>query len=142
VRRRLDCFSTGDSGSVALEREMLDLKMIIAEDNDRMRQLLRVLCAGPEDEVIECVNGAETVAAYDLHQPDCVLMDLNMPELDGFGAIKSILARHPKARIVVVSELPESEYGEPARQAGATDFVHKEDLLRLPEVLRSGDKSM
>jgi CheY-like chemotaxis protein len=121
---------------------MCALKLLIAEDNDRMRQLLRAMCAGPDDQVIECVNGIETVAAYDLHQPDCVLMDLNMPELDGFGAMKSIKTRHPNARIVVVSELPESEYGESARQAGAADYVNKEELLRLPGILRSGNKTM
>lgn len=107
-----------------------------------MREVLRTLCAGPDDEVIECVNGVETVAAYDLHQPDLVLMDLNMPELDGFGAMKSILVRHPEARIVVVSGRPESEYRDEVRAAGAADFVSKEDLLRLPRILRTEKKSM
>lgn len=142
MRRRLDGFPTSDCDRFQSDLGKPDLKLIIAEDNERMRELLKTLCSRPDDEVIECVNGVETVAAYDLHQPDCVLMDLNMPELDGFGAMKSILSRHPEARIVVVSGRPESEYGAEAREAGAAAYVNKEDLLRLPGILRSERKSM
>lgn len=100
-----------------------------------MRQLIKSICAGVDDEVIECETGLEAVRAHATHQPDWVLMDLNLPELDGIKAIESIRADHPDARIVVVTERPECAYGEQARQAGACDYVSKEDLLRLPDIL-------
>jgi len=113
----------------------LVLKLLIAEDNSPMRELLKSICAGDDDEVIECQTGWEAVRAHELHHPDWVLMDLSLPELDGIKAIEIIRAHHPHARIVVVTERPESAYGEQARQAGACEYVNKEELLRLPEIL-------
>jgi CheY-like chemotaxis protein len=112
------------------------LKILIAEDNDKMRKLLKSLCVGPGDEVIECRDGAEAVRSHEVHRPDWVLMDLSMPGMDGLEAIQTIHAQHPQARIVVVSERPEADYGERARRAGAVDYVNKEDLLRLPTILK------
>jgi len=100
-----------------------------------MRKLLKSLCARPDDEVIECRDGREAVEAHRAHQPDWTLMDLSMPGLDGLAAIEAIRAHNPSARIVVVSERPEAEYGERAREAGAMEYVSKEELLRLPQIL-------
>jgi len=100
-----------------------------------MRELLKSICVTEDDEVIECKTGLEAIEAHERHLPDWVLMDLSLPDLDGIQAIELIRATHPDARIVVVTERPESEYGEIARQAGAWDYVNKEELLRLPDIL-------
>lgn len=102
-----------------------------------MRKLIKSICAGADDEVIECATGVEAVRAHERHKPDWVLMDLNLPALDGIKAIETIRAHHPEARIVVITERPECEYGEQARQAGACDYVSKEELLRLPDILNT-----
>jgi CheY-like chemotaxis protein len=112
------------------------LKILIADDNDRMRQLLRSLCAAPADTVIECADGSAAVAAFEAHQPDWVILDLAMPVLGGFAALKEIRRRAPDARVVIVTNHDEPSYREQARHLGATDFLSKEDLLTLPHILR------
>lgn len=115
---------------------MFSMKLLIADDNARMRQMLRSLCARPDDTVIECGDGAAAVAAFAAHRPDWVVMDLRMPGMNGLEATHAILARDGRARVIVISEFSGAEYAEQARRAGAVEFVNKEDLFRLPLILR------
>lgn len=112
------------------------MKILIADDNARMRQLLRSLCATPADTVIECGDGATAVAAFAEHAPDWVVLDIAMPVLDGLAALAQIRRHSPAARVVLVTNHPDDSWRERARQLGAADFLSKEDLLRLPDILR------
>ena len=112
------------------------MKILIADDNDRMRQLLRSLCAASADTVIECADGSAAVRAFEAHQPDWVILDLAMPVLGGFDALQQIRQLAPDARVVIVTNHTDPAFRERALQLGATDFLSKEDLLRLPQILR------
>jgi two-component system chemotaxis response regulator CheY len=75
--------------------------------------------------VAEASNGVGAIAEYDRVQPDIVMMDVTMPQMDGIGAAETIMQRHPKARIVMVSSVGYQENIMAARQSGARHFVQK-----------------
>ena len=111
------------------------MTLMIVDDHPRMRATMRKLCAGPGDTVIEIGDGAEAQSAYDEHHPDWVLMDIEMPGMDGLAATRAILQRHPGARIVVVTQHDDDELFEQGRASGAVACLLKEDLSDLPAII-------
>ena len=80
----------------------------------------------PDLEVVgEASNGHEAVHSAGRLQPDVVLMDIRMPELDGIAATRQITARHP-ARVLVLTTYDLDEYVYDALQAGASGFLLKD----------------
>jgi len=108
--------------------------LLVVEDNDNMRKLIKKVLHGLGT-IYECRDGAEALAAYTKHRPDCVVMDIHMPKMNGILATKEIKAAFPEARVVILSKFKDAETREAAREAGANDFVSKEDLLSLPGVV-------
>jgi CheY-like chemotaxis protein len=107
------------------------MKLLIVEDNQPMRRLIRSLVADLAEAITECGDGADARASYEEHHPDWVLMDLMMPQMDGFTATRQILAANPAARIVIVTDHESQALREAARQAGACGYVLKENLQDL-----------
>ncbi len=112
-------------------------KILIADDDARMRQVLSQIVTGLATEVYEARDGGEAVGIYAAQQPDCVLMDLRMKPVDGLRATAQIKARFPEARIVIVSQYDEPELRQAAQEAGASVYLLKEDLSELPALLRA-----
>jgi two-component system NarL family response regulator len=106
-------------------------KVLVAEDNAAMRQLLAGICREWAGEVIECSNGAQAVQAFAQHQPDLVLMDFAMPEMDGLAATRRIRAQSPQARILIVTQYDSEGLRQEARNAGVSGCLRKEDLDQL-----------
>jgi DNA-binding NarL/FixJ family response regulator len=75
------------------------------------------------------------LAAYEQHHPDFVLMDVRMPGTDGLAATRHICARHPEARIVVLTDYQDEDVKTAALEAGACAYVLKHEMSNLPEVL-------
>jgi CheY-like chemotaxis protein len=111
------------------------MKLLIADDNLALRALVRQFCASVASEMRDCKNGAEAVEIFEEFHPDWTLMDLMMPEMDGLTATAKIKARHPEARVVIVTQLRGPEYREAALQAGACAFLFKDDLQSLPKII-------
>ena len=111
------------------------MKVLIVDDNEQMRQALRSLIDDLIDECYECADGAESLAAYSAHQPDWVLMDLKMEGMDGLTATRQILAGWPQARVALVTVYNGEELREAARQAGASAYVVKDDMISLRQIL-------
>lgn len=101
------------------------MKILIADDAAFMRMRLKTLLTEAGYEVVEAQNGQEAVALYDQHNPEMVLMDITMPEMDGVAATQAINAAHPGARVVMVSALGQQAMVVSAIQAGAKDFIVK-----------------
>jgi CheY-like chemotaxis protein len=110
-------------------------KVLIAEDNAAMRQMLTAMCRDWGAEVIECVNGSDAVQAFARHQPDWVLMDFAMPQMDGLAATARIKAQFPQARILIITQYDSEGLRQAAQDAGASGFVRKEDLHQLAELI-------
>jgi DNA-binding NarL/FixJ family response regulator len=100
-------------------------RLVIADDRPRTRRALRALLATqPGVEVIgEAADGVEAVAMLERHRPDVVLLDVQMPRLDGVAATARIKARWPSVRVVCLSMVAERR--EEALAAGADAFVCK-----------------
>jgi CheY-like chemotaxis protein len=111
------------------------MKLLIADDNPSIRELVRQLCASVATEVRDCCNGAEAIARFAELRPDWAVLDLMMPGMDGLTAAARIKARWPAARIVIITGMRSPEYREAALQAGACAFLLKEELYLLPQIL-------
>lgn len=118
------------------------MNFLIVEDNDNMRRMIRSLVSEFAGETYECRDGAEALAAYAEHLPDCVLMDIRMSEVDGITATRQLKAAFPDANIIIVTDYNDAELRRSAREAGARDYVTKEDLLELRRILRAHADAM
>ncbi len=109
--------------------------LLIAEDNERTRQMIKTVVADFASEIYECGEGSSAIALYAAHQPDWVLMDVQMPELSGLEATRQIKALWPDARVLIVTSYDDDETREAAISAGASGFVGKENLLAIRRFL-------
>ncbi|MGH9873340.1 MAG: response regulator transcription factor [Pyrinomonadaceae bacterium] len=109
--------------------------ILIVEDNEPMRQMIKKLVGDLTEAFKECVDGAQALAIYKRYRPDWVLMDIKMKEMDGLAATREIKAAFPQARIVIVTGYDDTRLREAAQVAGACAYVHKENLLELRQIL-------
>ena len=108
------------------------IKILIADDHGVVAEGLKHLVEAQADmEVVAVVgDGREAVRAARDAQPDVVLMDLSMPELNGADAARAILERDPKCRVIVLSMYAEPEYVRRALKAGAVGYVVKRSAAK------------
>jgi|WetSurMetagenome_2_1015567.scaffolds.fasta_scaffold620912_2 two-component system, NarL family, nitrate/nitrite response regulator NarL len=111
------------------------MKILIADDNARMRQMVKQAVAALASEVCEASDGGEAIAVCTAQRPDWVLMDLRMKPMDGLRATAEIKTRFPQTRIAIVSQYDDSELRAEAARAGAYAYVLKENLEDLPGIL-------
>jgi DNA-binding NarL/FixJ family response regulator len=110
----------------------MSIRILIADDHGVVAEGLKHLVeAQPDMEVIACVgDGREAVQQARDAQPDVVLMDLSMPELNGADACRAILERDPKCRVIVLSMYAQREYVRRALKAGAAGYVVKRSAAK------------
>lgn len=108
---------------------------MIVDDNAEMRTLIRNLLKDVAQEFVECTGGEEAVAAFSGERPDWTLMDLIMPGMDGFTATRAIKVQFPTARILIITQSDNRKLLASAREAGATGFLGKEDLIQLEGIV-------
>ena len=113
------------------------MKLLIVEDSLPVRQILRSVVSPIADEIDECGDGGEAVSRYAIDQPDFVLMDIDLGEMDGIAATRKIRATDPNAKIIIVTNYDENDLREEARQAGACGYVLKENLLDVLGLLQN-----
>ena len=97
------------------------IRVLVVDDHLVVRKGIRALLATePDIEVVgEASDGTEAIAQAAGLQPDVILMDLVMPQMDGIAAIQRILARQPSARILVLTSFDADDKVFPAIRAGA-----------------------
>jgi CheY-like chemotaxis protein len=111
------------------------LSILIVDDNDAMRRLIQLVVAPVAHTIRACADGAAALAAVREGQPDWVLMDVEMPEVDGITALGSIKAACPAVRVLIVTQYDDDRLRAAARRAGADGYVLKEDLTDIPRLL-------
>jgi CheY-like chemotaxis protein len=111
------------------------MKLLIVDDNARVRRLIAGVVAPLLAEVVECEDGADAIRSYRSHRPDVVLMDVEMRDMDGIAATTAILDVDPTARVIIVTDYDEADLREAAVTAGACGYVSKENLLALRDLL-------
>ncbi|MGK7379569.1 response regulator [Planococcus sp. 1R117A] len=104
------------------------MKVLIADDHHVVRRgLLFFLKTQKDIEVVgEAVNGKEAVAMAGQLQPDIVLMDLVMPEMDGIEATREIKERHPHIIVLMLTSFSDRDHVVPAIEAGAAGYQLKD----------------
>jgi CheY-like chemotaxis protein len=111
------------------------MNILIVEDNEQMRRVVKCVVADLVECIYECGDGREALSLYKRHLPDCVLMDIKMPKSDGISATRQIKDAFPEAHITIVTNYDDPALREKARLAGACEYLVKEDLLKLRQIL-------
>jgi CheY-like chemotaxis protein len=114
------------------------MNILIVEDNPLMRAMIREMVGEYADVITECEDGNEAFAAYQTDLPHWVLMDIQMPRVDGFTASRQIKSRYPDAQICIVTDYGDARTRRAAEEVGATAFVLKENLEELRTLLCAG----
>jgi DNA-binding NarL/FixJ family response regulator len=115
------------------------LRIIVADDQNSVREGLVVLLGLlPDIEVVaSAVNGLEAVDLVAEHQPDAILLDLNMPVLDGVETARILTATHPEVAIVVLTTYADDVNVMAALRAGARGYLTKDaDRADIANALR------
>ena len=116
------------------------IRAVIADDHPVVREGLGALVNSQQDMTVvgEAANGREAVQQFLLHRPDVLLLDLRMPEMNGIDAIRAIIEKVPKARIIVLSTYNTDEDIYQALKAGAKAYLLKDSPReQLLESIRS-----
>ncbi|MET0528755.1 MAG: response regulator [Microvirga sp.] len=102
-------------------------RILIVEDTWHNRRILRDLLTRAGFEVLEAVNGEEGVTQAELHQPDLILMDIQLPLLNGYDATRLIKANPTLHHIPIVAVTSYALAGDEAktREAGCDGYVAK-----------------
>lgn len=102
------------------------IRYLIVDDSIVSRKHLgRMIESFGGEIAAEAADGLGAIAEYDRVQPDIVLMDVTMPQMDGIGAAEAIIRRNPQARILMVSSVGYQENILAALQSGARHFIQK-----------------
>lgn len=124
----------------------MSIKILIADDQRLFRQGLRSLL-GQEDDLIVVGEAADGQDAFTLAQktnPDIILMDVEMPKLDGIKATEMILERNREVKILMLSVYNEDERVVAALRAGASGYILKDaehtEFIRIIRSTHAGEK--
>jgi DNA-binding NarL/FixJ family response regulator len=118
----------------------MPIRILIADDHAIVAEGLKHLVEAQSDlEVVATVgDGRAAVRAAKETEPDVVLMDLSMPELNGADAARAIIDERPGCKVIVLSMYAEREYVRRALKAGATGYVVKRSAAKeLVDAIRA-----
>ena len=121
------------------------MRVLIADDHHVVRRgLLFFLKTQKDIEVVgEAKNGLEAVELVEQLQPDIVLMDLVMPELDGIQATKRIKKKWPNVRVLMLTSFSDKDHVLPAMEAGASGYqlkdIEPDDLVDAIRQIMNGE---
>lgn len=121
------------------------LRILIADDHEAVRKGIRSLLTGHEgwQVLAEAVDGRDAVGkAGELH-PDVVLLDVAMPNMNGFQAAQKILKMAPETKVLMVTVNADKHSAQEAKHVGAKGFISKldvvRDLIRAVEAIQRGE---
>jgi two-component system, NarL family, invasion response regulator UvrY len=112
------------------------VRVLIVDDQAPFRDVARtvVMVSPGFDVVAEAGSGEDAVTAAAEHRPQLVLMDINLPGINGLEATRQIVDAAPGTIVILLSTYTRDDLPEDARNCGAAKYVHKEDFS--PMVLR------
>jgi two-component system, chemotaxis family, chemotaxis protein CheY len=104
-----------------------DGKILLADDEAHIRKFMGlVLRQLGSPTIIEAVNGAQAVELYQSERPDLVLLDVNMPEVDGLQALEKLRAIDPDCAVIMLTSLTTRNIIERAAALGALNYIRKD----------------
>lgn len=124
----------------------MPIKIILADDHQLFREgLANLLADFPEIEVIaQAVNGKDAIDKARQLNPDVVIMDINMPDLDGVGATAQLLKEEPDIKVIGLSMHIDKQYIKGMLEAGASGYLFKncsyDELIKAIQTVHRGKK--
>jgi DNA-binding NarL/FixJ family response regulator len=124
-------------------RDMDTIKVLIADDQRLMREGLATLLALADDIdiVAQAGDGAEAIELAKVHRPDVILMDIQMPHVNGVEATRTIRSILPATQIIILTTFDDDEYLLAGLRAGACGYLLKDmPSEQLADAIRSAAK--
>ncbi len=124
------------------------IRVVLADDHTVVRKGIReFLEESPDIAVVaEAADGEEAVRLVTEHQPDVVVLDIQMPKLSGIEATRQIKARFPEIRVLILTAYDDDPYIFALLQAGAGGYVLKtasaEELIQAVRAVHCGDSAL
>lgn len=102
-------------------------KILIVDDEAHIRKYVSLILRSLGiSSIVEAPNGEEGVAAYQREQPDLVLLDVNMPRIDGIETLKRLKEADPDCVVVMLTSLANRHTIEQALELGAANYIRKD----------------
>ena len=121
------------------------LTVLLADDHKLLRSGLKLLLQRNPDLLVvgEAADGEETLRLFGQLEPDILLLDLSMPNMDGMECLREIKSRRPDAKVIILTMHEDENYIRQAMQAGASASVQKSaadtDLFKAIEAVQAGE---
>lgn len=122
------------------------IRIVLADDQHLVRGALTALLNLEEDfhVVAQCADGDEVAEVLSAHGADVLLLDIQMPRLDGLRATEQLRASHPEVKVLILTTFDRPGYFRQAFEAGASGFLVKdtppEQLFAAIRTVHAGDK--
>lgn len=120
-----------------------DGKILLADDEAHIRKFIGLILRQlGSPTIVEASNGLQALTLYETERPDLVLLDVNMPELDGLQTLAGLRQLDPECAVVMLTSLTTRQTVEQAAELGAVYYIRKdtpkdEILKTLREVIAS-----
>ncbi len=104
-------------------------RVLVIDDHAAFRAgARRLLEQGPFEVVAEAADGHDGLLAFAAHRPDVVLLDIVLPDIDGFEVVARLLDDPAAPAVVLVSTRDQADYGNRVQRSGARGFIQKSRL--------------
>ncbi len=120
-----------------------DGKILLVDDEAHVRKFVGLIARTlGNPTLLEASNGADALEVYQREKPDVVLLDVNMPILDGIGTLRELKAIDPEAVVIMLTSLANRQTVEESLELGASNYLRKdtprdEIARRLKETLEA-----
>jgi two-component system chemotaxis response regulator CheY len=102
-------------------------KILLVDDEVHIRKYVGlILKQVGQPTILEAANGEEAVALYSREKPDLVLLDVNMPKMDGIETLKKIQEIDPNSVVIMLTSLANRQTVEEAMELGAANYIRKD----------------
>ena len=121
------------------QAENQPIRILIADDHGVVREGLRAVLEEEDLQVVgEATNGQEAVSMSNSLQPDVLLLDIRMPELDGLQALAQIKRHNPDVKVIMLTTYATPDYLKKAIEGGADGYLSKDaDPQKIPALVRT-----
>src|SRR6476620_4611992 len=123
------------------------INLILVDDHKIIRDGIKAFLKDDDINIMgEAANGNELLELLNEQQPDVILMDINMPEMNGLDATKAIKAQFPEIRVIILSMLDHEKYVQQMLDAGASGYalknIGKDELINGIRLVANGQQFM
>ncbi|UCC94630.1 MAG: response regulator [Candidatus Omnitrophota bacterium] len=112
-------------------------KILVVDDEKEIVDFLERFLSRFNISVIKATGGKEAIESYRQNQPDCIFLDIQMPDKDGITVLQELKELNPAIKVIMITGKEEQEFYKKAKKYGAVDYITKpldlEELRRKVE---------